>query len=167
MTDAEYDCVRRKLGFFFRQRGCSYLEAEDLIAESVTRLLTKERDGVTLKDPIGYVYGIAKHIVLEYWARPDATHSDIYSLADNWTMAQSDSTEQDQRDRCLTSCFEALSQRNQKVIAECLQAAPPLSQSLRVRKHRIIHSHLKPCVFRCMEQDAILHPSSKTGSARA
>jgi DNA-directed RNA polymerase specialized sigma24 family protein len=154
MIEDTYAAVRQKLEFFFRHRGCAGSDIDDLVSESVMRVLSKTQDGVEVREMMAYAFGIAKNILHEYRACPRATDTDLEALAGAAAVPNLDTEDRELRDRCLAQCFQRLSGRNKAVIRDCLQREPPLPTSLRVRKHRVLHTYLIPCCHQCVERGA-------------
>jgi DNA-directed RNA polymerase specialized sigma24 family protein len=152
IIDDTYPTLRQKLELFFRHRGCAGSDVDDLVSESVMRVLTKTGEGVTVREPMAYAFGVAKNILHEFRSRPERAELDIDDIAETIAFTNSEAEDRELQYRCYSQCFERLSRRNQLVIRDCLQREPPLPASLRVRKHRIIHSYLVPCCRQCRER---------------
>jgi DNA-directed RNA polymerase specialized sigma24 family protein len=62
-----YESIRRKLITFFENRGC--LIPEELIDETFDRVTRRLAEGaiITARNPDSYCYGVARHVLQEYW----------------------------------------------------------------------------------------------------
>jgi DNA-directed RNA polymerase specialized sigma24 family protein len=70
MIEDTYAALRQKLEFFYRHRGCAESDVDDLVSESVMRVLRKTQEGVAVREPDAYAFGIAKNILHEFRSRP-------------------------------------------------------------------------------------------------
>lgn len=156
----KYESIRQRLTRIFFARGCYH--AEELADETIERV-TKKVSGLINKyegDPAIYFYAVGKNVFLEWTRKPrsEELSAKIKSKEENTTIKEI-------RDKCLTKCMQAISNKQSEFILEYYRRdkqrkielrkklADELGitpETLRVRAYRI-RSILQKCVLKCVE----------------
>lgn len=157
----EYERVRGRLVIYFQARDVA--QAEDAADESLNRVVAKLSAGEEIRDPVQYVFGVARVVLLEI-IRQRARQGELkdYSLA---APKQEEEDEDVQaRIACLRHCLQGLTADQRDLITQYYEeekrAKINLRQqlaerfgidlnTLRVRACRL-RDNLKSCVRKCV-----------------
>jgi RNA polymerase sigma factor (sigma-70 family) len=108
----KYESIRRRLIYIFLQRGC--LMPEDLADETIDRVtqkienLAEDYEG----DPALYFYSVARHIIFEYFRRPQPEE------LSEFIIQETSLNRPDERSNCLVICLQTLTEEKQKLFIE-------------------------------------------------
>lgn len=157
----EYERIRGRLVLYFQCRNIA--QAEDGADEAINRVILKLSAGEDVRDPVQYVFGIARMVLLEL-TRQQARHQDV----EDTTLVSEPPAEDDEavqlRLACLRRCLQNLSPDQRELITQYYEeekrAKINLRQqlaerfgidmnSLRVRACRV-RDGLKACVRKCV-----------------
>jgi DNA-directed RNA polymerase specialized sigma24 family protein len=146
-----YESIRRKLITFFENRGC--LIPEELTDETFDRVARRLAQGVTISIPNSYCYGVARHVLQEYWKAPPPPLPS--------SPPPDDGLEID----CQMQCIQALDSKTRTLLIQYCQAEDGVKKeeqrallaqrleitmtALRLRVFRI-RSRLDECVRDCL-----------------
>jgi RNA polymerase sigma factor (sigma-70 family) len=173
-AEARYLEVVRKLVCFFAGRGCR--DAEDLAVECVLRVAARcgAVDAASWRDRLGYVYGVARNVLHEWWRdeRRESTSReslrrelDRLGIPDQRSWARKEAVH-----RCLDRCMGELGQSARRLVlsyyseegAAKIEAHRRLAgelgksvNALRIEVHRI-RAVLRRCVVGCVQPEAVL-----------
>ena len=158
----EYEVIRRKLIAFLDLRGAGHPEvAAD---ETLDRVARKLEAGERIENLRGYVFGVARRVLLEGERRERRDRVG----RETWALLRSEpgpDAETERRLACLEGCLKALSPKNRALIEAyhgrtsrvdrvTLGRELDLSDAaLRTRAHRI-RNELAACLARCLAQKA-------------
>jgi RNA polymerase sigma factor (sigma-70 family) len=162
----KYLLIRRNLVRYFEGRGCPL--AEDHTDEAINRVAKRLDEGEAIRDINGYVYGIARLLLLEIYKereREERARKELPSLRlveDN--VAEVDAAEE--RLGCLTHCLDKLPPEGRQLILGYYQgdkhsrienrkqlgeALGIPNQALRSRAVRI-REKLEACLTTCLKK---------------
>lgn len=157
----EYERIRGRLLFYFQCRNIA--QAEDCADEAINRAISRLHEGEDIRDPVKYVFGVARIVLLEI-TRQQMRREEIedHTLV---TSPQDDDDEELQlRLVCLRRCLQNLSSDQRELITQYYEeekrAKIALRQqmaqrfgidlnALRVRASRL-REGLKTCVRKCV-----------------
>ncbi|MFN7930674.1 MAG: hypothetical protein U0Y68_22680 [Blastocatellia bacterium] len=156
----EYERIRGRLLLYFQCRNIA--QAEDGADEAINRVILKLSAGEELRDPVQYVFGIARMVLLEI-TRQQARHQEV----EDTTLVSEPPDDDDEavqiRLACLRRCLQNLSAEQRDLITQYYEeekrAKINLRQqlaarfgidlnTLRVRACRV-RDGLKACVRKC------------------
>ena len=162
---AEYVKIRHKLADFFAWRGsCS---PEDHADQTLDRIARKLDQGACVEHLRGYVYGVARHVLLES-ARDEKRRQDALEALRLQGASHDDSALQERRAGCLRQCLAELPEESRALVIEYYQRGEEslyerrrlLARrlgiepgALRTRVHRI-RGRLEECLQRCLARTA-------------
>jgi DNA-directed RNA polymerase specialized sigma24 family protein len=151
-----YEVLRRKLVHMFRWRGCT--TPEDLADLTLDRVAAKLAEGVDLRTDLpGYVHGIARNALREFWRRPAAPAPPPAA------PGPEPDERQDFRLDCLERCLGRLSEDARELVTRYHEAPPGrqiaarqdlarrlgvTATALRLRAYRI-RASLQACITEC------------------
>jgi DNA-directed RNA polymerase specialized sigma24 family protein len=163
----KYQAIRASLLRMFECRGCR--TPEQMADETIDRVSRRIEEGETVRaeDPTAYFYGVARHVLKEYFTNLRTTESALGSRA----PSQNDISDPSQellsaRLDCLEGCVAQLPQENREIIiryysleksekiadrrdlARALGLSPEALRMRAVRIRRI----LETCVDDCMKR---------------
>jgi DNA-directed RNA polymerase specialized sigma24 family protein len=155
----KYEQTRRGLIKYFESRGCH--TPEDQADRTIDRVARRIDDGIELwvDEPAMYFYGVARHVLQEYYRRSSANWRKPLYIAD-------DAESLHRRYDCMARCLDALPRESREMlVAYCsadkrdkeaarraLAAKLGISiNTLRLRVHRL-RDQLGRCVRGCAEQ---------------
>ncbi len=105
----EYERIRGRLLLYFQCRNIA--QAEDGADEAINRVIGKLNAGEEIRDPVQYVFGIARMVLLEI-TRQQARHQEI----EDATLVSQPQDEEDEelqaRLGCLRRCLARLATRS-------------------------------------------------------
>lgn len=161
----KYETIRRRLIQIFALRG--YVDAEALADETLDRVARKvtERPDTYSVDPTHYIYGVARHVLLEHQRRQSARMPMLPEGAIQEPGIDT-ANELEQTHSCLEKCLERLRPGDRELILQYYSLGEAgkesnrreISQSLgislnalrlRVRRLRVV---IQECVKSCLEQ---------------
>ncbi len=154
----KYEDTRRALIKFFASRGCH--TPEEQTDRTIDRVAKKIEEGVELclHEPAMYFYGVARHVLLEYYRRHSA------SLGPS-TFGSDDAETRHRRYECMGRCLDALPSENRTLLIDYYSAEKRIREhvrrglaarmgitlnTLRLRVHRL-REQLVRSVNACME----------------
>ncbi|MDX2030151.1 MAG: sigma-70 family RNA polymerase sigma factor [Blastocatellia bacterium] len=159
----EYERIRGRLLLYFQCR--DIVQAEDCADESINRVIQKLEAGEELRDPVQYVFGVARMVLLET-TRRQARHQEV----DEETLVSAPQPEDDEGLRprldCLRRCLQRLTPEKRELITQYYQEEKrakinlrqQLAQrlgvdlnTLRVRACRL-RDALQACVEKCVAE---------------
>jgi RNA polymerase sigma factor (sigma-70 family) len=158
---AMYVDLRRRLLYYFTFRGC--LTGEELVDETITRVIRKLASGEEVINVGGYMFGVARFVLMEYRGGLGKEIAEIGDLAPSQQpyidpLALEREREADgltqRKHECMRRCLESLPLDERQLITDyCVktdreQIASRLGASLktlRVKVHRI-RAKLKECL---------------------
>lgn len=154
--------VRRSLVRFFEWRGCPY--PEDHADETLDRVAKRALGGEDIRDPVGYVLGAARMVLLEVNKGRARERLALGELAKTPAVAY-EPEQSEPRLECLQRCLGALSTANREMVLQYYRGDKrakiesrrkltdrlqlPL-QTLRMRMLRL-RERLQACVEECLE----------------
>ena len=163
----EYERIRGRLLLYFQCRNIA--QAEDGADEAINRVIGKLSAGEEIRDPVQYVFGIARMVLLEM-TRQQARHQEI----EDTTLVTNPQTEEDEelhrRLACLRRCLQGLTPDQRDLITQYyeeekrakINLRQQLAQrfgidlnTLRVRACRV-RDGLKACVRKCVAGKEVL-----------
>jgi DNA-directed RNA polymerase specialized sigma24 family protein len=111
----KYEQTRRALIKYFESRGCH--TPEDLADRTIDRVARRVGDGVELwgDEPSLYFYGVARHVLQEYYRRSSANYRKPLYIAD-------DAESLHRRYDCMARCLEALAPEHRELLVEYCSA---------------------------------------------
>lgn len=157
----EYERIRGRLLLYFQCRNVT--QAEDGADEAMNRVIDKLNAGEEIRDPVQYVFGIARMVLLEI-TRQQARHQEIEDTTLVSTPEDEDNEELNARLVCLRRCLQKLTPEQRDLITQYYEeekrAKINLRQqlaerfgidlnTLRVRACRV-RDGLKGCVQKCV-----------------
>lgn len=165
-TDVEraarkYEHTRRSLIKFFESRGCH--AAEEQADKTIDRVARRVREGTLIHapEPVMYFYGVARHVLQEYYRRPSATTPPLLYVPD-------DPASRHRRIECMGRCLDTLPAESRVLMTEYCTVDKSRAKelrtamarrmgmtlnTLRIRVHRI-RQQLERCVRGCMERES-------------
>lgn len=157
----EYERIRGRLLLYFQCRNIA--QAEDGADEAINRVILKLSAGEEIRDPVQYVFGIARMVLLEI-SRQQARHQDVEDTTLVAPAQDEDDDEVQVRLDCLRRCLHNLSAEQRELITQYyeeekrakINLRQQLAQrfgidlnTLRVRACRV-RDGLKACVRKCV-----------------
>ena len=155
----KYEQTRRALIKFFESRGCH--TAEDHADQTIDRVARRIDEGAELwVQPAAYFYGVARHVLQEYYRRHSGSFAPLLYAAD-------DAESLHRRYDCMGRCLDALPAESRTLLVDycgvtgrekeqkrrTLASALGVSLgTLRLRVHRL-REQLARCVRGCMDQN--------------
>lgn len=157
----EYERVRGRLLFYFQCRNIA--QAEDCADEAINRAIHRLHEGEDVRDPVKYVFGVARIVLLEI-TRQQMRHEEI---ADDTLVTQPEDDDDEAlqlRLSCLRRCLQNLSAEQRDLITQYYEAEKRAKielrqqmaqhfgidlNALRVRASRL-RDGLKTCVRKCV-----------------
>ncbi|HEX9984264.1 MAG TPA: hypothetical protein VGF69_13435 [Thermoanaerobaculia bacterium] len=121
-----YEQTRRALIKFFESRGCH--TPEEQADKTIDRVAKKVEQGMDAYagEPVLYFYGVARHVLQEYYRRRSGSLAPLLYIPD-------DSDHAHRRMECMTRCFEALPEESRSMIVEYCTFEPKRRNELRQR----------------------------------
>lgn len=159
-----YESLRQKLILYFQCR--SVLTAEEAADETLNRVIRKLDSGEEIRDPMTYVFGIARMLRMET-ARKQERHQELPAELPVAAPQYDEDDELAAQVECLRHCLQKLTPENRDLIANYYQEEKrtkidlrqALAQrlgvdmnALRVRACRI-RDQLQACVKKCVRGD--------------
>lgn len=158
----KYEGIQRKLITFFDCRRC--LAPEHLADISINRIIRRYFEGEVINTLMGYVYGVAKIVYLEYLAEQRNEQVMQEHLTYTVEPAETDS-EPDNLYVCFDSCMEELPKEDQEFIKQYYEEARRkkidnrklmaerlgISQNALVLRAFHIRKRLKRCIDKCLK----------------
>ena len=156
----EYERLRRRLGLFFRQRGCRF--PEELADETINRVILKLGEG-RIENRMAYCYGVAKNVYRES-LRGERRRAELDEAALAAPAPAPAPEETGPERECLDRCLAELPDENRDLIIryfseeklakvelhQCIAKSLQLTQTaLRERIYRL-KKRLTVCVRECM-----------------
>lgn len=156
----KYEQTRRALIKYFESRGCH--TPEDQADRTIDRVAKRIDEGaaVWVDEPAMYFYGVAKHVLQEYYRRKSGSWNSALYVPD-------DAESLHRRFDCMGRCFDALAAESRELLADYCgsekrekerarrRLAETLGVSLntlRLRVHRL-REQLARCVRGCMQEN--------------
>lgn len=161
-----YESIRFKLVHFFEWRGSG--AAEDRVDETINRVARKIDQGQSIDDLIGYLYGVARLIMLEARREQERAPLPLETIDVMESGPQPEEETGEARLRCLDQCLARLTPENRTLITEYykeekrakIELRKLLAEklgipqnALRIRAHRI-RMELEKCLMHCLGQPA-------------
>jgi RNA polymerase sigma factor (sigma-70 family) len=126
----KYENIRRKLITFFESRGCLY--PEDYADEAMNRVARRIIEGLELRQtgPASYFYGVAQHLLQEYWEEPAKNYKSLDDISpakytsedpDRLRAGEAEKIEYEQQIECLEGCMEKLPADKRELIINYYQ----------------------------------------------
>ena len=122
--------LRRKLMKFFESRGC--LSPDECSDDTIDRVARALDQGVEIRTltPALYFHGVARHVLREYWRKPERKESALESLtpqnpSESPGMLEAQELAQENSRRrydCLKSCMNKLPDNERETITQYYQA---------------------------------------------
>lgn len=169
----KYEAARQLLVEFFEARGCQ--PAAECADEALNRVARKIVEGEEVRDVRKYLYGVARHLLLESSRGVAREAVPIDSVLPSLGVGAHDEegerrrAERESRLECLEACMKSLPEESREFIAEYyreergLKIEPRREQArrlgitlraLRLRAYRI-RARLDDCVRACLERRAL------------
>lgn len=157
----EYERIRGRLLLYFQCRNIA--QAEDGADEAINRVILKLSAGEEIRDPVQYVFGIARMVLLEI-TRQQARHQEVEDAMLVTNPQDDDDEELHARLSCLRRCLQKLPPEQRDLITQYyeeekrakINLRQQLAQrfgidlnTLRVRACRV-RDGLKACVRKCV-----------------
>lgn len=157
----EYERVRGRLLFYFQCRNIA--QAEDCADEAINRAISRLSAGEEIHDPVKYVFGIARIVLLEI-TRQQARQEEIEDDTLVTNPPDDDDEELQIRLGCLRRCLQKLPSDHRELIMQYyeeekrakIELRQQMAQrfgidlnALRVRASRL-RDGLKSCVRKCV-----------------
>ena len=152
----KYEHTRRALIRFFVSRGCH--TPEDQTDRTIDRVAKRIGEGVEVwvDEPVMYFYGVARHVLQEYYRRQSGSISHALYVPD-------DAESLHRRYDCMSRCLDLLPSESRALLTEYsttkdkerIAIAARLGitlNTLRIRVHRL-REQLSRCVRGCVEQN--------------
>ena len=165
----KYERLRARLRRFFQYRGCA--ADEQASDETLNRIARRLEEGETIRaeDVLAYALGVARNVLREYWARPDAGWRTLEDLGPREPAAVEEAEpdqEEDRRWACFDRCLNALDPAQRELVLEyyewgraqrigsrkdlCRRLGLSLN-AVRIRAHRI-RTSLERCLRGCLAE---------------
>ena len=158
----KYEVIRRKLITYFERRQC--LSAEYLADVSINRVIKRLFDGQIIETLMGYVYGVARIVHLEYLAEQKAgqlLHDEIAHNGEPIETAQTDDLR-----ICFDECLATLTTENHEFIKlyyedtrrakidnrKVMSGRMKISQNALVLRAFQIRKKLERCTNKCLKK---------------
>lgn len=116
---ARYLEARDNLVQFFTWRGCPF--PEDHADETINRVAKRMAEGEEVRNPFGYLTGVARMLLLEINKERAREHHALEEMARPQAIAAADSEETEARSGCLRVCLKNLSDENRELIIQYYQ----------------------------------------------
>lgn len=111
----KYELLRSKLISYFDWRNCPY--PEDHADEALNRVIKKISAGESIRDPVTYVFGIARMLLLEI-ARASEKERSALNLLQPPPAVDGESEEMHRRVEILKNCLAQLPERSRELITQ-------------------------------------------------
>lgn len=126
----KYENIRRKLITFFESRGC--LHPEDYADQAINRVARRISEGLEIREtgPMTYFYGVAHHLLQEYWEEPAKNYKSLDDISpakyfsedpDRIRAGEAEKMEREQQIECLEHCMEKLPTDKRELIIDYYQ----------------------------------------------
>ncbi|HZP49419.1 MAG TPA: sigma-70 family RNA polymerase sigma factor [Vicinamibacterales bacterium] len=160
---AAYERIRSRLVKFFSWRGCTF--PEERADETITRVIRKIDEGLAVRDPATYCYGVARHVLLETLKQQERER-DALSRFRPAPPSVDDDEDRERRIECLQRCLEQLAPDQRELILDYHRGDPGdridgrrrLAErlgiglnALRIRVHRTT-DRVEGCVGSCLRR---------------
>jgi RNA polymerase sigma factor (sigma-70 family) len=162
----KYILLRRNLVRYFEGRGCPF--AEDHADEAINRLAKKLDEGEEVRDINGYLYGIARLLLLEIYKEREKEEKALKELPSLRLVVSNpaEAEETESRLECLNHCLDTLPAGGRQLITDYYQgdqqsrienrkrlgeALGIPNQALRSRAVRI-REKLEACLSACLNK---------------
>jgi DNA-directed RNA polymerase specialized sigma24 family protein len=162
----KYEDIQRKLITFFECRKC--LEAERLTDVSINRVIRRYFEGEDIRNLMGYLYGVAKIVFLEYLAEQKQQQAGHDYLTHTRELA-SDRAEGDGNDdlhTCFDGCMDELKDEDRKFIKQYydelrrkkIDTRKSMAQALDISPNAValrafhIRERLRKCINKCLKK---------------
>jgi DNA-directed RNA polymerase specialized sigma24 family protein len=160
-----YEDIQRKLITFFECRKC--LEAERLADVSINRVIRRYFEGEDIRNPMGYLYGVAKIVFLEYLTeqRQQQAGYDYLTYTREPTSEQAGGDGDDDLHICFDGCMAELQPGDRKFIKQYyeelrrkkIDTRKSMAQELGISPNavalRAFHNRerLRRCINKCLK----------------
>jgi hypothetical protein len=158
----KYEVIRRKLITYFERRKC--LVAEYLADVAINRVMKRLFEGQLIATLMGYVYGVARIVYLEYLAEQragQAFHDEIARKGEPIADAEPNDLR-----ICFDECVETLTTENQEFIKlyyeetgrakidnrKIMSEQKNVSQNALVLRAFQIRKKLERCINKCLKK---------------
>ena len=157
----KYEQTRRSLIKFFESRGCHTPEEQaDRTIDRVARRIS-EGTVVHASEPAMYFYGVARHVLQEYYRRHSGSVAPLLYVPD-------DAVTRHRRYECMGRCLDSLPSESRMLMIEYCTVETSRGNelrmamarrigitlnTLRIRVHRL-REQLERCVQGCMEHES-------------
>lgn len=162
----KYEEIQRKLITFFECRKC--LEAERLADVSINRVIRRYFEGEDIRTPMGYLYGVAKIIFLEYLAEQKQQRAgyDYLTHTGEPTSEQAEGDGNDDLHLCFDGCMAELKDEDRKFIKQYyeelrrkkIDTRKSMAQELEISPNAValrafhIRERLRRCINKCLKK---------------
>lgn len=162
----KYKDIQRKLITFFECRKC--LEAERLADVSINRVIRRYFEGEDIRNPISYLYGVAKIVFLEYLAeqRQQQEGHDYLTHTGVLTSEQDGADGDADLHVCFDGCMAGLQAVDQKFIKQYyeelqrkkIDTRKSMAKELGISSNAValrafhIRERLKKCINKCLKK---------------
>lgn len=162
----KYRELQRKLITFFECRKC--LEAERLADVSINRMTRRYFEGEEIRNPMGYIYGVAKIVFLEYLAeqRQQQDGHDYLLHTEELTSVQDGAESEDDLHACFDGCMVELQAEDRKFIKQYyeelrrkkIDTRKSMAKELGISANAVtlrafhIRKRLKRCITKCLKK---------------
>lgn len=155
--------LRANLLRFFEWRGCPF--PEEHADETINRVAKRVAEGEVIQNPSGYIFGVARLLLLEIHKERAKEQRAMGELAFSQTVASYQFEELEPRVECLRRCLMTLSDENRELILHYYQGekGPKIENrkrlserlnvslnTLRMRALRL-REKLQACVADCVQ----------------
>lgn len=156
--------LRSNLLRFFEWRGCPF--PEEHADETINRVAKRVAEGEVIQNPSGYLYGVARLLLLEIHKERAREHRALGELSFSQSSASYRFEELEPRVECLRRCLTTLSDENRELILLYYQGekGPKIENrkrlserlnlslnTLRMRALRL-REKLQACVADCLQE---------------
>jgi len=162
----KYKGIQRKLITFFECRKC--LEAERLADVSINRVIRRYSEGEDIRNPMGYLYGVAKIVFLEYLAeqRQQQEGHDYLTHTEELTSEQPGADDDDDLHICFDGCMAELQAVDRKFIKQYyeelrrkkIDTRKSMAKELGISSNAValrafhIRERLRKCINKCLKK---------------
>lgn len=162
----KYENIQRKLISFFECRKC--LEAERLADVSINRVIRRHFEGEDIRNPMGYLYGVAKIVFLEYLAeqRQQQEGHDYLTHTGEPTSERAGADGNDDLHVCFDGCMAELHAEDRKFIKQYyeelrrkkIDTRKSMAQELGISPNAItlrafhMRERLRRCINKCLRK---------------
>lgn len=164
----KYEDIQRKLITFFECRRC--LEAERLADLSINRVMRRHFEGEDIRNPTGYLYGVAKIVFLEYLAEQKQQQDCLDYLTHTGEptseQAGADGADEDDLRVCFYGCMDELQTSDQTFIKRYyeelrrkkIDTRKSMAQELGISSNAVtlrafhIRERLRRCTNKCLKK---------------